>query len=172
MRSSFFAALVAGTLVLAPLPAFAQARFGIAAGLAIPVNDLGDDADLGYHFAASLNFGGTHVPIGARIDGAYSGFNLKNSSDDVRILDLTANAVANMGQRPTSPYLIGGLGIYNSKVGNFDSHANIGINLGGGLRFPVGDMTTFLEARYHVMLGDRTDFANLQFIPITFGVIF
>jgi hypothetical protein len=33
-------------------------------------------------------------------------------------------------------------------------------------------LTTFLEARYHLMLGDRTDFANFQFIPITFGVVY
>jgi hypothetical protein len=172
MRSSLFAALAAGILVLSPQTVFAQARFGIAAGLAVPVGDLGNDADLGYNFAASLNFGGTHVPLGARIEGAFNGFNLKNSSEDVRILDLTANAIANVGQRPTSPYFIGGLGIYNSKHGDFDSKTEVGINLGGGLRFPVGDMTTFLEARYHLMFGDRTDFANNHFIPISFGVVF
>jgi len=172
MRCSLFAALVAGILALSPKPASGQARFGIAGGLAVPVSDLADDADLGYNVAASINFGGTHVPIGARIEGALNGFRLKNFDDDVRILDLTVNAIANIGQRPTSPYLIGGLGLYNSKVASADSKSAVGMNIGGGLRFPVGDMTTFVEARYHLMFGDRTDLANYQFIPITFGVVF
>ena len=172
MRCSLFAALVAGILALSPKPASGQARFGIAGGLAVPVSDLADDADLGYNVAASINFGGTHVPIGARIEGALNGFRLKNFDDDVRILDLTVNAIANIGQRPTSPYLIGGLGLYDSKVASADSKSTAGMNIGGGLRFPVGDMTTFVEARYHLMFGNRTDLANYQFIPITFGVVF
>jgi hypothetical protein len=172
MRSSLFAALIAGMLALSPQLSSGQARFGVAGGLAVPVSDLGDDADMGYNVAASLNFGGTHVPIGARIEGAINGFSLKNFDDDVRILDLTANAIANIGQQSNSPYLIGGLGIYNSKVATADSKSAVGINLGGGLRFPIGDLTTFFEARYHLMLGDRTDLANYQFIPITFGVVF
>lgn len=172
MRSSFFALLIAGAMLLSPQVASCQARFGVAGGLAIPVSDLADDANLGWNVAASINFGGTHVPIGARIEGAMNGFDLKNFDDDVRILDLTANAVLNIAQRPSSPYLIGGLGIYNSKVATADSKSALGANLGGGLRFVVGDMTALLEARYHLMFGDRTDLANYQFIPITFGIIF
>ncbi|MEO8336567.1 MAG: hypothetical protein ABI664_16420 [bacterium] len=48
----------------------------------------------------------------------------------------------------------------------------IGINGGGGLRFPVAELTTYFEARYHVMLGDGNDGTNYQFIPITFGAVF
>jgi hypothetical protein len=97
MRSSLFAVLVAGALALSPGRMSGQARFGVAGGLAVPVSDLADDADLGYNIAASLNFGGTHVPIGARIEGALNEFRLKNFDDDVRILDLTVNAIANFG---------------------------------------------------------------------------
>jgi hypothetical protein len=74
------------------------------------------------------------------------------------------NAVFNLAEIPTSPYLIGGVGIYNSKFSNLDSETAMGLNLGGGLRFPVGDLTTFFEVRYHLMLGDREVGANLQFI--------
>jgi Outer membrane protein beta-barrel domain len=172
MRSSLFAVLVAGTLTLSPQVASCQARFGISGGLAVPLDDLGDVADVGYNVTAALHFGGTHVPIGARIEGGLSGFSLEDADDDVRVLNLTVNAVANIGQKPNSPYFIGGLGIYNSKVASFDSKSALGINLGGGLRFPIGILSTFLEARYHLMLGDRPDFANLQFIPITFGFVY
>lgn len=172
MRSSLFAVLVAGVLALCPQVSSGQARFGISGGLTVPVSDLDDVAETGYNVAAALHFGGTHVPVGARLEGSLTGFSLDENEDDGRILDLTLNAVANFGQRPTSPYLIGGLGLYNSKVASLDSKNALGINLGGGLRFPIGHLTTFLEARYHLMLGDRTDFANFQFIPITFGVVY
>jgi hypothetical protein len=172
MRSSLFAALVAGLLALSAHVASGQARFGISGGLAVPVSDLDDVAEPGYNVAAALHFGGTHVPFGARIEGSLNGFSLDEADDDARILNLTLNAVANFGQRPSSPYLIGGLGLYNSKVANLDSKSTVGINLGGGLRFPIGDLTTFFEARYHFMFGDRADFANFQFIPITFGVVY
>jgi len=172
MRSLLFAVLAAGILALSPQVSSGQARFGLSGGLAVPVSDLDDVAELGYNVAAALHFGGTHVPIGARVEGGLNGFSLDDGDDDVRILDLTVNAVVNFGQRQASPYLIGGLGFYNSKVASFDSKTALGINVGGGLRFPIGVLTTFLEARYHLMLGDRPDFANLQFIPITFGFVY
>ena len=172
MRGSLFAALVAGILTLSPQAVFGQARFGLSGGLAAPVSDLSDEADLGYNVTAGLFFGGTHVPIGGRVDGSLNSFSLKGFSDDVRVIDATVNAVFNLAQIPTSPYLIGGVGIYNSKFSDLDSETAVGLNLGGGLRFPVGDLTTFFEVRYHLMLGDREVGANLQFIPITFGLTF
>jgi hypothetical protein len=172
MRGSLFAALIAGVITLSPQVMSGQARFGLSGGLSAPVSDLSDEAELGYNITAGLFFGGTHMPIGGRVDGSLNGFNLKKFSDNVRVIDATVNAVFNLAQIPTSPYLIGGVGIYNSKFSNLDSETAMGLNLGGGLRFPVGDLTTFFEVRYHLMLGDREVGANLQFIPITFGVVF
>lgn len=173
MRSQLFAATVAAVLVILPMRnATSQARFSVSGGLAAPMSDLGDDADLGYNVAAGLNFGGAYRPIGARLEGSLSQFSLKNFNEDVRILNATANAVVNIGQGNDSPYLIGGLGIYNSKFGNADSENAVGANLGGGLRFPIGGLNAFFEARYHAMLGDRSAGANLQYIPITFGIVF
>lgn len=173
MRGLLFAASVTATLVLVPLPtATAQARFCISGGIAAPMDDLGDQADLGYNVAVGLNFGGASLPIGGRIEGSLSGFGLKNVNDDVRILNATANAVVNLGQGSGSPFLIGGLGIYNSKFGGNDSENAVGVNLGGGLRFPIGGLNAFFEARYHAMLGERGAGANLQYIPIVLGIVF
>lgn len=173
MRSRLFAATLVAVLALLPLQiASGQARFSVSGGLAAPMSDLGDEADLGYHVAAGLNFGGSYLPIGARLEGSLSGFSLKNFNEDVRILNATANAVVNIGQQNDSPYLIGGVGLYNSKYGNADSENAVGVNLGGGLRFPIGGLNAFFEARYHAMLGDRSAGAKLQYIPITLGVLF
>jgi hypothetical protein len=167
------AGLFAGVLALMPLqPARSQAQLSVSGGIAAPVSDLSDVADIGYNFAAGLNFGGTRLPIGARLEGSLNGFSLKNFNEDVRILNATANAIVNLGHQAGSPYLIGGLGIYNSKFGEADSENAVGVNLGGGLRFPLGTFNTFFEARYHAVLGDQDDGANLQFIPITFGILF
>jgi hypothetical protein len=169
MASAFFS----GALMLAPFtPLAAQTHLSVSGGVSAPVSDLGDIADLGYNVGVGLNFGGTRLPIGARIEGALNGFGLQNSSQSLRIITGTANALVNFSQRSDSPYLIGGLGIYNSKVGDFDSDNSVGVNLGGGLRFPLGDISTFLELRFHSTLSDKQRGGRLQFIPITFGVVF
>ena len=173
MRRTFWAAILMGAVTLLPQhTAGAQARFSVSGGLATPVSDLSDVADFGYAIAAGLNFGGTRLPIGARFEGSLNGFNLKDVGEDVRVFNATANAVVNIGQQSGSPYVIGGLGLYNSKFGNADSENAVGVNLGGGLRVPIGMLNTFFEARYHAMLGDRDVGTNLQFVPITFGIIF
>lgn len=73
------------------------------------MSELGDAAELGYNVTAGLSFAGTRAPIGARIDGSLNRFSLKNLNEDVRVLDATVNAVVNIGQLPTSAYLIGGV---------------------------------------------------------------
>jgi hypothetical protein len=57
-------------------------------------------------------------------------------------------------------------------VASLDSKNALGINFGGGVRIPIHQLSTFVEARYHLMFGDRSDFANFQFIPITVGVVY
>lgn len=167
------AALLFGALIVLPAASLsAQASLSVAGGVAVPTGDLSDGTDLGYNVAAGLNFGGTRLPIGLRFEGALNGFGLKGGDGDIRVINGTANAVANFSRQPDSPYLIGGLGLYNSRLSNFDSENAVGVNLGAGLRFPLGGLSTFFEARYHAMLGNDRDGTKLQFIPITFGVMF
>ena len=173
MRTSILVVAAVGVLGVAPGGnAEAQARFSVAGGIAAPMSDLGDVADLGYNVGAGLNFGAGRLPMSARVEGGLNSFGLKDLPENVRILNATVNAVVNLGQQTESPYLIGGLGLYNSKFGNAGSENALGVNLGGGLRFLIGDLNTFFEARYHAMLGEAGAGANLQFVPITVGVMF
>ena len=173
MLRQLSAVLLGSALLLAsPQSLQAQTSLSVSGGLAAPVGDLGDFADLGYTLAAGINLGGTRLPIGARFEGALNGFGLKNIDEDVRILNATANAVVNFSQNADSPFLIGGLGIYTSKFGEDASENAIGVNLGGGLRFPLGGLSTFVEARFHAMLGDEDRGTNLRYVPITFGIVF
>jgi Outer membrane protein beta-barrel domain len=173
ISAGVLAVVLASTLVLVPIePALSQARISVSGGVAAPFGELSDVVDIGYNIAAGLNFGGTRLPFNARLEGGLNGFNLKDVNESLRILNGTANAIMNLGQQSGSPYLIGGLGIYNSEFAGGDSENAFGVNLGGGLRFPLGRFNTFFEARYHAVFGDQEEAKNLQFIPITFGVVF
>jgi len=181
MTPRFLALVAAGVLAAAPSVAAAQSKMAlsVAGGVAAATGDLGDAVDLGYNVAAGVNFGGTRLPVGLRFEGAYNGFGFKNNvPGDVRIISGTANAVFNLSQTPDSPYLIAGLGAYNRRLSGgttfrtSDSKTATGINIGGGLRFPLSGLSTFFEARYHRMLGNSNEGANYQFIPITFGIMF
>lgn len=175
MSKRLFAVIAAGLLAAAPLAASAQS-VSLAGGLALPVSDLKDGTDAGYNAAIGLNFGAPLVPFGARIEGGINGFNFKNNvNGDVRIMSVTANGIFNLGM----PYLIGGLGYYNRRIklegitgSSSNSESAAGINIGGGIRLPLGTLSPFAEIRYHAMLGDANKAANYQFIPITFGIQF
>ena len=175
MSKRLLAVLAAGLLAAAPAAATAQS-VSLAGGLALPVSDLKDGVDAGYNAAIGLNFGAPLVPFGARIEGAINGFNFKNNvNGDVRIVNVTANGIFNLGM----PYLIGGIGYYNRRIKidelglrSTSSESAAGINLGGGIRLPLGTLSPFAEIRYHAMLGSKDKAANFQFIPITFGIQF
>jgi len=73
------------------------------------------------------------------------------------------------------PYLLGGLGIYHVSVsvsGNCAacvggaSDTNLGINLGGGLRYPFGPVDGFFELRWHEAFAA----GDAAFFPFQFGV--
>lgn len=177
LRQHLTTALLGAALAVAPSTLLAQRSLSLAAGASAPVGDLGDVTDLGYNVALGLNLGGTSRPVGARLEGGYNSFAFKEGDGSYRIISGTANAVVNFSQAADSPYLIGGVGAYNSKASidnrnTADSRTVVGINIGGGLRFPLSGLSTFLEARYHATLGERAEGTNNRFIPITFGIMF
>lgn len=182
MTRRLLAVLVTGALALAPAALRAQTSTSIlvSGGLTMPLSDLSDVVNSGYNLNLGLNVGAPVVPVGARFEAGFSSFDTKSSvtgSGTIRILSGTGNAILNLGPTSAAPYLIGGLGIYNLRQSSTLTTATYdktkaGINVGGGIRFPLTGITPFLEARYHVMLGDRADLTNAQFIPITFGVQF
>ncbi len=171
--------LAAGVLAAGPAALHAQsASLVLSGGLSIPVSDLSNSYNSGYNVAGGVNFGAPIVPVGARIELGYNGYDAKGGGGvNARIISGTANAVLNLGPTSAAPYLIGGLGIYNRHI-NTNSVITVadksvaGINIGGGIRFPLTGITTFLEARYHAMLGNANDGTNYQYIPITFGIAF
>jgi hypothetical protein len=172
--------------LLAPVTGHAQVSFLVMGGASGPVGSLYDVANIGYVGELGVNLFTPVLPkIGLRLDGSYGSFGIRNGGGDIRIYTGTVNVLFNIGQTPAptyalsklSYYVLGGAGYYSrafSSIGNGygPSQAAIGLNGGGGLRYPIAGLATFFEARYHIMLGNASDNANFQFVPVVVGIAF
>jgi hypothetical protein len=172
LRKLFIAGVVG--LIVPVTAAQAQVSLGIAAGASMPTGTTADALDVGYHLMATIGVTPPLAPVGFRVDGAFNEFESKPSiiaNYKSRITSLTANAVISApGVVVLSPYLIGGLGIYNSAkspAGTTSSSTDMGFNLGGGIKFGLAGFGAFGEVRYHQIME-----GGARFVPITFGVIF
>lgn len=164
-------------------------KFTVFAGAALPTGDLKDGADMGYTLGAAMDY---HVPvstIGFRGEGSYTSFGAKDTggADDADLSDLGLNAnlvfwLPNPGS-PVKAYLTGGPSYSRTKVsvssGNLDASVtdnNWGFNVGGGLDFPLGALSTRLDVRYKRISSDNFfgsgESGTVQYIPITFGLTF
>lgn len=184
----FAKSLVAFAFVAAATVSTAQAQgvgFNVGGGVSLPLGDFGDQADLGFHGLVGVSFQPANLPVGIRVDGMY---HMWGGSEDVfgdadvnaRAIAGTANAVYTFQTAETStfhPYLIGGLGLYNTALTGDDvpdefddSTTDFGINAGAGFNFAAGEsLNLFVEGRFHNVFTDGSD---VKFIPITVGVRF
>lgn len=176
------AVLLAGLLAAAPATLRAQlsTSLGVSGGLSVPLQTLADRADAGYNAAFGVSFGAPLVPVGIRLEVGVNGFTGRSTGlvtfTDTRIFTGTANATLALGAVGASPYLIGGVGAYRRQfvadAGTSSSRTAGGFNGGAGFRFPLGTISTFVEARYHQMLGNAADGTDYRFVPVTFGINF
>ncbi len=155
----------------------AQGAFIVAGGATVPVGSLGDVTDIGYNAALGVELGGAAVPVGARLELAYNELGSKGGAGTVRLITGTANAIFNVGTTRDAPYLIAGVGAYSRSAGSGASgyatqQTVAGVNGGVGLRFALTGLSTFVEARYHMMLGTAAEGTHYQFVPIAFGIAF
>jgi len=165
--------LVASVLLTPALPAQSSTSLGIAAGATIPFSAYADDKNPGYHLGLALDIRTPLPTIATRIDGAFSELKYKGSSTKEQIWMANANVVVRVpAAMSVSPYVIGGLGVYNrhrTLVFGNTSSTQFGVNGGAGLRFGSSARGyTFVEVRYHTASG-RND---IRIVPITFGVSF
>jgi hypothetical protein len=186
--SKGIAALAVGMLLGAPALRAQGVEFGLGGGIGIPLGDFDDGAKLGWHGLAELSFVPEGWPVGLQFDGSYQQFSLE---DDAvvgfeglkdRIIMGTGNVVFKFKSSEEStfrPYILGGLGVYNTKTTGADDPdevlgggvTDLGINAGAGFDFKAGGAGLFIEGRFHrIFAGDDT--IRRQFIPITLGIRF
>jgi len=160
-------------LMAAPVAAIAQSiSLNLAGGLALPTGSFGDINDAGYTLAAGLGMGAPAMPLRFRAEVMFDEFNHKSPiSGTSRAAGVTGNAIYDFSVAPggpLTPYAIGGIGFYSTRVANgASSDTNLGWNLGGGLRIPLSGFSTYVEARYHSVSS-----VSVAFLPIVFGISF
>jgi len=167
------------TLTMAAASADAQRpQVGLSGGATVPSGDLGDTQATGYNVNLALQFRPPLLPFGIRAEGMWSEFAGEDAVvgdfPDFRVIGGTTNLFYELPFVVVRPYLIGGVGVYNTKLdaAGFDSGANFGLNGGVGLRFPLTGIDTYVEARFHNVFNALPGDESAQIIPITFGIMF
>jgi opacity protein-like surface antigen len=175
-RSILGAAALALVLSASAVQAQKPMSFGIALGASKATGDGSDGVNLGYHALGTLAWAPPTLPVGIRFDAMYNTFSFDGGgSSKLNIMGLNANATWGMpmAASPISPYLIGGLGMYQAKVTNCDlcgdAQTKLGFNVGVGTKFALSGFGTFAEIRYHSI---QTEGGSTKFIPISFGIMF
>lgn len=177
VRASFI--VVAAAFAFSAADAQAQIGFSIGAGPSFATGDFGEGLDMGYHAKVAASFSLPVLPIGLQADAMWTRFDVSDLDDaHVQLLNGSLNAVINLPTPGITPYIIGGVGYYNSKVeiGALDDDSNdFGINAGVGVRLGlVGLGGVFAEARLHNIFGesDGDESDSIRFIPVSVGIRF
>jgi opacity protein-like surface antigen len=170
---------------VAAAPAQAQVAFGLAGGATIPSGDLNDRQNLGYNGLATLQLGVPTFPLQFRADLQYNSFGGKDfgsavtnafNKSDTRVISGSINGVFNLLPGPVKPYLIGGVGYYDTQLKGTDATRKVGYNYGAGVKFGLTGASIFVEARMHQIKDATFDVtggrATAKFIPITVGIMF
>jgi opacity protein-like surface antigen len=163
-------------LAVAARPASAQSiRWGLGAGLLMPMGDYADADKLGY----TAGFGGTYyLPggLGIRADLSYGTSSEKDgiTAHNTKIMGGMASVVYGFGAAGPKPYVMGGLGLSNVKVdvsGTSASETKVSFGVGAGVAFPLGTggNRLFAETRYTSV---STSGSSVTFLPIIVGISF
>ena len=186
MKRSLVAGLgVALAVAAAPARAQAQVAFGVAGGVTVPSGNLNDRQNLGYNGLATVQLAVPLFPLQFRADLQYNSFGGKNWTNafnqavgkaDTRVISGTLNGVLALLPGPIKPYLIGGIGYYDTEITGNDNTRKLGYNYGAGVKFGLTRTSIFIEGRMHQIKdavvnvgGGRT---SAKFIPITVGIMF
>lgn len=171
-------AAFAGSLLTTPLCSQAVG-LSLGAGVSVPVGDFNTVAKLGWEVTAGARLIPRDVPLGFQVDATYAQFGLDSDFDvKQQLIYGTANGVYRFrsSRSRVHPYLIAGVGVYNSKGIGRDadlfgetSETDFGLNAGAGLDFMAGGTVLFFEARFHNVFADPS---NKQFFPLNLGIRF
>jgi len=163
-------ALTAGTA------AAQRPQISLGGGVSVPTSDLGEVQSAGWHGQVSMGYRPPLFPVGFRVDGLYHDMAGDLApAQSFRTAAVSGNVVIEAPSLAVRPYLIGGVGYYNTKFEGAPSRNNVGLNGGVGLKFRLADLESFVEARYHTAMdaiGPEGGERSARFIPITFGISF
>jgi opacity protein-like surface antigen len=173
-------------MVVVPASSQAQRRaatsqpinFSIGAGVAMPMSDWSDAVGTGFHLEGVGTKKLNASPVFVRGEAAFTLFGSKEyANSGIKGSGSQIAGMADLGYNFASsssvkPYVLGGLGLHHSTFkisadgeSASDSKDELGVNLGGGMRFKMAGRVAYLEARY-ISAGD------VKSLPIGFGLEF
>ena len=166
------AAVLGLALLAAPAQAQSKITWNGGVGLSLPSTS---GLNTGFNVRFGANFTPSGWPVWIRPEAAFDHFSLSCSGcGSTTFIGVSGDAGYNF--KTTShlaPYVLGGLNITHENVsvstpfGSASaSQTEFGINIGGGIHFPLGSKKGYLELRY-VSAG-----GGYNFIPITVGLMF
>jgi hypothetical protein len=171
------AALLAVSASTAQAQTAAAARpvsFGVAGGLSIPTGDAGDVIKSGFVAGGLLEVTRPASPIAFRFEVDYQRFDSKldvPGAGNLRVISGVANVLYKFAGQTARPYLLGGVGLFNSgsSVEGSESENDFGGNVGIGLELPLSGITAFGDVRYQAIFASPD---NVNLIPIRVGIRF
>lgn len=173
------------------------AYYRLHGGISLPTGDYADIYELGFRGAGTIGWQLAGIPVGFDLELAYDRLRGDEIGSvdfgDLSVWSGTVNVRYDVQtEGSVTPYVVAGGGIYHasgSASGDFkadlrlsrgvrfgttggdieieDSETKAGLNVGGGLLFGRSRTRFFVEARYHSVFVEGT---NFNMIPITVGV--
>ncbi|MCC7052574.1 MAG: outer membrane beta-barrel protein [Gemmatimonadaceae bacterium] len=181
LRKTLAAAGLGLAVAVLATPAQAQFSIGLAGGGTTASGSINNRQDMGYNGLIALQAGLPLIPFRIRADLQYNSFGGSSFSNafsqatagtDARVISGSINAVIGLLPGPVKPYLIGGVGYYDTKFDGTSSSRKFGYNYGAGVRVTK----LFIEARMHTVQNTSFDVANgrstAKFIPVSVGFMF
>jgi len=147
----------------------AQAAINFGLGATIPIGSSADRYDAGFNALLSFSLKPSWMRRNMlRFEGAVNGWTEKGTDVKYQVQSATANLVI-LGGGAASPtgYVIIGAGSYQTSGGG-SRRSHPGFNAGTGIRYSLGFVGTFVEARFHYV----ADEYRTKYFPMSFGLTF
>ena len=161
-------------LAVAARPAMSQGlRYGVSAGVLMPMGDYGTADKMGFVGGAGATYWLTGGNIGVRGDLSYSQTSHDGIDGNTKMIGGMASVVYALqpASAPARFMVTGGLGFYNVKESITDaSESKLAFGFGAAVAFKLGTGSTRLVVgtRYASVTTDP----SLNFVPITVGLTF
>jgi hypothetical protein len=166
-----FTAILLSALVAFPGGAMAQegVRWTIGTGFGgtLPISDLDEFVNPGWH--AQANLGVRHVdwPASLRFDFVYHSLGAETGDNDLRVLAGLANVEFRLTRTGSDGgfFLVAGPGIYTLKFeGATDGDTEFGVFGGLGYKIAMTNLLLSLEGKFHNIFGEND---SIRIIPFS-----
>lgn len=173
MKRTLLAVVGVGCLAMVAVPQVSAQglRWGVNAGLLMPVGDYADLDKMGWIVGGGATYWLTGGALGIRGDVSYGATKRDVGSGDTKIVGGMASLVYGLGSSTASarPFVTGGLGFYSVDFGAA-SESKLAFGVGAGVMFKLGTggMRGVIATRFTSVSLDPA----LTFLPIVVGLTF